>query len=121
MHEGYSGDVRALTLSPDGKLLASLSGNTVRLWDPLTRTALQTLQFHYSMVSILAFSPNSKQLASVSGDTVWLWGLATGAAQTLESNRVETSSSSSCYIVDALAFSPHSKLLASTSSQTVRL
>jgi WD40 repeat protein len=58
----------------------------VRLWDPATVAALQTLRGHGKLVSAVAFSQDGKPLASASAEhTVRLWNPATGAAlQTLE-------------------------------------
>jgi WD40 repeat protein len=51
----------------------------VRLWDPVTGAALQTLEGHQSWV--IAFSYDGKLLASASGEnTIRLWDPATGAA-----------------------------------------
>jgi WD40 repeat protein len=53
----------------------------VRLWDPATGAALQTLEGHTSSVDSIAFSHDDKLLASASWDkTVRLWDPATGAA-----------------------------------------
>jgi hypothetical protein len=58
----------------------------VRLWDPATGAALQTLEGHTFPIHSVAFSHDGKLLASTSGDyTVRLWDPATEAVlQTLE-------------------------------------
>jgi WD40 repeat protein len=74
--------VSAVVISHDGTLLASGSDDhTVRLWDPRTGRALQTLTGHTSWVSAVAISHDGTLLASGSYDrTVRLWDPRTGRA-----------------------------------------
>ncbi|KAF9884983.1 hypothetical protein FE257_000893, partial [Aspergillus nanangensis] len=85
--EGHSDRVRSVTFRPDGKMLASASGDkTIRLWDPITGQCLQTLEGHSEWVRSVTFQPDGKMLASASDDkTIRLWDPITGQClQTLE-------------------------------------
>ena len=71
-----------MAASRHGTLLASDSYDyTVRLWDPRTGRALQTLAGHTAGVNAVAISRDGTLLASGSHDsTVRLWGPRTGRA-----------------------------------------
>jgi len=107
----HSEDVFSVTFSPDGRLLASGSGdNTVKLWDVATGALVRTLTGHS-----VAFSPDGGLLASGSLDnTVKLWDVATGALARTLAGHINS--------VASVAFSPDGRRLASGSvDNTVKL
>ena len=74
--KGHSNRVNSVAFSPDGKTIATGSGdNTVKLWN-LEGKEIQTLKGHSSGVTSVAFGSNGKTIATASDDsTVKLWSL----------------------------------------------
>ena len=73
----HDGDVNAITISRNGKLLASggrtrpysnKKDNTVKIWDWKSRRVIHTFRGHKNEVTSLAFSANGDKLASASWD-----------------------------------------------------
>ncbi len=74
-----SEEVRALALSPDGRLLAAgLDDRSIRIWDLTTGREQATLMGHKHFITGLRFSPKGQTLVSTSDDaTVRLWHVPT--------------------------------------------
>lgn len=115
---GHANEVLTVAFSPDGKYLATGSGDaTLRLWYlGAPGFAPRILRGHSSAVNTVAFSPDGKLLAAGSGDaTIRLWNMAApnSAPRVLRGHEG---------VVLAIAFSPDSTQLASGSyDQTIRL
>ena len=78
--EGHSEAILSVAFSPDGKNLASGSGDTtVRIWDLMTETPMYTCEGHKHWVLFVSFSPDCKRIASGGMDhNILLWNTETG-------------------------------------------
>ncbi|MBO1072466.1 MAG: ribosome assembly protein 4 [Dolichospermum sp. DEX189] len=121
--KGHESTVNSVGFSPDGKRLASGSGDkTIKIWDVTTGKVLNTLPseryankgHEYSVISV-GFSPDGKQLASGSYDkTIKIWDVTTGKLL----NTLKGHESS----VNSVGFSPDGKQLASGSDdKTIKI
>ncbi|KAJ3251353.1 hypothetical protein HK103_002444 [Boothiomyces macroporosus] len=79
---GHTEAVIAVCFSPDGKMLATGSGDTtVRVWDLNTETPRYTLAGHKNWVQLVAWSPDCQLLVSGSMDsTLIVWNPHKGVA-----------------------------------------
>ncbi|KAF3890175.1 MULTISPECIES: WD40 domain-containing protein [Nostocales] len=102
---GHSATVWRVAFSPDGKMVATGSGdNTVKLWN-LEGKLLRTFKGHTAAIWGVAFSPDGKILASGSVDaTVKLWKLDGTEIKTLRGHTAA---------IRQIAISPDGSVLAS--------
>ena len=112
---GHVGNVRSVSFSPDGTLIASGSDDkTVKIWDAATGTILRSLRGHSASVTSVFFSPDGKTVISSGKDkTVRVWDAATGEA-------IQRSAGVSCEGTPA-AFSPDGKFLATSDKRNINI
>jgi len=113
---GHTSWVRSVAIHPDGKTVASGSGDrTIKIWDLATGTLVQTLAAKAGWVRAIAVSPDGQTLASCNNDRqVVLWHWETG-------DRLQTLDGHSDW-ARAVCFSPNGQYLASGSQdKTIRL
>jgi WD40 repeat protein len=112
--EGHDAAVNSVSFSPDGKTIASASGDwTIKLWNSEGKL-LQTLPGHDAAVNSVTFSPNGKTIASASLDgTIKLWNSEGKLLHNLQGHRVT---------VNSVSFSPDGKTIASANGdKTIKL
>lgn len=110
LFEGHTSRVRAVALSPDGSMLATVGfDRRILLWDAQSgRKTAELASPHENSLLQVAFSPDGRFLAtSDAGGLIVLWDAATGERLHLLPDEFDS-------VVIALAFSPDSRYLAST-------
>jgi eukaryotic-like serine/threonine-protein kinase len=77
---GHLGPVLAVAVSPDGRRIATASGDTTaKIWDAASGRELLTLKGHRDWIKRVAFSPDGRRIVTASHDqTARVWDVATG-------------------------------------------
>ena len=111
---GHTASVNSVAFAPDGRLLATMSGEDVRFWDVAARRQRAVLTEATRPTFGMEFSPDGRLLATADDRSVRLWDVAGRETMTVLSGHTDE-------IAD-LAFSPDGTLVASAAPDgTVRL
>ena len=114
--QGNKQKVKALTFSPNGKILASCGDGVVtNLWSTETGDKLLTLSGDRSSIDNLAFSPDGNMLANADNSKIYLWDLTDLTTVKLV-KKINTHKSA-----HELLFSPDGKTLVSKGRGSIRL
>jgi eukaryotic-like serine/threonine-protein kinase len=109
LHEGKHDKVRALSWSPDSKLLVSAgNGNIIDVWDAENGQTVRSYRNHGGSIRMALWSPDGKYIASASEDkTVQVWEANSG--KTRQIYRGHT------HLVTGLSWAPDSQRIVSSS------
>ncbi|HEX4794446.1 MAG TPA: protein kinase, partial [Humisphaera sp.] len=135
-YRGHDGEIGALSLSPDGRRVASANvppeftralqhsspwptariPTPVKVCDAASGRELLSLEGHVNGVSQVAFSPDGRWLASTGNGQVKIWDLANGKLlRELEAGEMRSG------VGDALTFSRRGDLLVTAGNQIVQV
>lgn len=112
----HAARVRAVDISPDGKLIALASAAETKLWDVRTKRLLWTLPHDKQTVTAVRFHPGGQLIATAAEDgKVRLWDVATRQPRAVLVAEGEPEA------VQALDFSDHDDVLAAATLGRVLL
>ena len=81
--QGHTSEVITIVFSHDGKLIASIGDNTIRVWEANTGKELLALPERDSISQItsvnpISFSFDNSKIVCISNDTIHIWDIRTG-------------------------------------------
>src|SRR5258708_40301486 len=121
---GHTGAVYGAAYSPDGRYIASGSGDmTVRLWDTTTGKLAHVFTGHTGAIYGIAFSPDGRFILSGSKDqTARLWDIQTGRTIRIFGTKISPIYSPGHYgAVNAVAYSPDGRNVATVGDFSARV
>jgi len=127
--EGHTSWVTSVCFSPDGRYIASGSGDSIRLWNMETGEEVRRFEGHTHYVTSVCFSPDGRYIASAGGQdsTIRLWNIETGGEvrrfeeHILCVNSVVRRFERHILCVNSVCFSPDGRYIASGCDNTIRL
>ena len=110
----HTGEVYTVSLSPDGKTVATATNREARVWDLATGVEIACFRGHPVNLYGLAFTPDSRHVASAGGMLLKIWDARTG-------QETRTYRGLANHFFFRIAFSPDGKRLAASAGAGNRL
>ena len=109
--------VRAMQLTPNGKILVSAGYNSIGVWNMATQHLIREIRTdNDATFCSIAISPDNQMLAA-GGKNIWIWNLNTGE----KLFQMQPTSESFDNVTHNVTFSPNGQILASANGKDIHL